>query len=154
MARPPKERRVEYLPEVTVFKPAGVPRAVLTEVVLSVEELEAVRLKDLEGLDQEDCAVKMRISRPTFQRILTLARTKIADALINGKGLRIEGGNYQLATEKFQCRACSHLFDTPLAAVHRGEAPACPRCERPAARRVEGPGAGFGRRSRGRPGRR
>lgn len=149
MARPPKERRVEYLPEVTVFKPAGVPRAVLAEVVLSVEELEAVRLKDLERLDQEECAVKMRISRPTFQRILSLARKKIADALINGKGLRIEGGNYHLATGKFQCRACFHLFDTPFAVIHRGEEPACPRCEHPAARRMDQSGAGFGHRSRG-----
>src|SRR5690554_7517712 len=90
MPRPPKQRRVERLPEVTVFKPAGLPRAPLAEVVLSVEELEAVRVKDLEKLDQEECAVKMRVSRPTFQRILGFARAQIADALINGNGLRIE----------------------------------------------------------------
>jgi len=148
MPRPPKQRRVERLPEVTVFKPAGLPRAALAEVVLSVEELEAVRLKDLEKLDQEDCAVKMRVSRPTFQRILGFARAKIADALINGKGLRIEGGNYHLATGRFQCRACFHFFDTPFAVIQRGEAPACPRCAHPAARRVDQPGAGFGHRGR------
>ena len=58
------------MPEVTYFKPAGIPLRVLEEVCLSVEEAEAIRLKDLEGLDQEQCAEGMNISRPTFQRVL------------------------------------------------------------------------------------
>lgn len=153
MSRPPKERRVEYLPEITVFKPAGVPKAVLEEVVLTVEELEAVRLKDLERLDQEECAVKMQISRPTFQRVLGQARAKIADALINAKGLRIEGGNYQLAAGRFQCRACYYYFDLTFPAGQPATKFVCPRCEHPQPRRVEG-GAGTGRRLRGRHGRR
>ncbi|HHU83219.1 MAG TPA: DUF134 domain-containing protein [Firmicutes bacterium] len=153
MARPPKERRVEYLPAVTVFKPAGLPKAALEEVVLTVEELEAVRLKDLERMEQEDCAAKMRISRPTFQRILGTARAKIADALINGKGLRIEGGNYQLAGGRFQCQACLSYFDLTFPHGRPVEKLVCPRCEHPQPRRVEG-GAGPGRRSRGRHGRR
>jgi predicted DNA-binding protein (UPF0251 family) len=96
MPRPPKCRRVAFLPEATYFKPAGIPLRVLDEVRLSVEEAEAIRLKDLEGLEQEQAAGKMNISRPTFQRVLASARQKIADALLSGKAIRIEGGNFEV----------------------------------------------------------
>jgi predicted DNA-binding protein (UPF0251 family) len=66
----------------------------LEEVILAVEELEAVRLKDLTGLEQEEAAVKMGISQPTFHRLLESARKNIADALVNGKALKVSGGNY------------------------------------------------------------
>lgn len=69
----------------------------LDEVVLTMEELEAVRLKDVEDLDQEDAAERMQISRPTYRRILVGARSKIADALTSGKAIRIEGGVYRLS---------------------------------------------------------
>ncbi|MTI79316.1 MAG: DUF134 domain-containing protein [Firmicutes bacterium] len=95
MPRPPKCRRVGFVPEVTYFKPAGVPLVNLEEITLTVEELEAIRLKDLEGLEQEDCADKMNVSRPTFHRILVAARNKIALALVEGKAIRIEGGHFQ-----------------------------------------------------------
>jgi len=97
MPRPSKCRRVAFLPEATYFKPAGVPLRVLDEVLLSVEEAEAIRLKDLEGLAQTPGAEKMNVSRPTFQRVLASARRKIADALLNGKAVRIEGGNFEVA---------------------------------------------------------
>jgi predicted DNA-binding protein (UPF0251 family) len=96
MPRPPKCRRVAYLPEATYFKPAGIPLRALSEVRLSIEEAEAIRLKDLEGLEQEPSAEKMNISRPTFQRVLASARQKIADALLKGKAIRIEGGNFEM----------------------------------------------------------
>ena len=96
MPRPPKCRRVAFLPEGTYFKPAGVPLRLLDEVVLSVEEAEAVRLKELEGLAQAPGAERMNISRPTFQRVLASARRKMADALLNGKAVRIEGGNFEV----------------------------------------------------------
>ena len=76
MPRPLKCRRVEFLPNVTYFKPAGIPLRALEEVQLSVEEAEAIRLRDLEGLEQEEGAEKINISRPTFQRILSSARKK------------------------------------------------------------------------------
>jgi len=85
------------MPGVTYFKPAGIPLRLLEEVRLSLEEAEAIRLKDLEGLEQEQGAEKMGVSRPTFQRVLAKARRKIADALLNGRAIRIEGGNYELA---------------------------------------------------------
>jgi predicted DNA-binding protein (UPF0251 family) len=96
MPRPIKCRRVNFMPGVNYFKPAGIPLRFLAEVVLTVEEAEAMRLKDLEDLDQEQCAQRMNISRPTFQRILESVRKKTADALLNGKAIRIEGGNFEM----------------------------------------------------------
>ncbi len=97
MPRPVKWRRVAFLPETTYFKPAGIPLRVLEEVRLSVEEVEAIRLKDMEGLEQEQGAEKMNVSRPTFQRVLSSARQKIAEALLQGKAIRIDGGNFEMA---------------------------------------------------------
>ncbi|MDD4734788.1 MAG: DUF134 domain-containing protein [Kiritimatiellae bacterium] len=85
-------RRVERPPDVTYFKPAGTPVRLLQEIALTLDEYEAVRLADLEGLYQEQAAGKMGVSRPTFSRIVGSARKKIADALVNGKALRIGGG--------------------------------------------------------------
>lgn len=102
MPRKPKCRRVEFLPDVTYYKPAGVPLRYLEEVDLSIEEAEAIRLKDLERLEQKQGAERMQISRPTFQRVLSSARKKIADALLNGKAIRIGGGNFKVAECKFK----------------------------------------------------
>jgi uncharacterized protein len=102
MARPQKCRRVEFLPNATYFKPAGVPLRDLEEVSMSIEEAEAIRLKDLEGLEQEQGAEKMNVSRPTFQRVLASARQKVADALLNGKAIRIEGGNFEMSWRRFR----------------------------------------------------
>lgn len=78
------------------FKPQGIPLRLLNEEILTFEEIEAVRLKDLEGLKQENCAKKMNISQPTFHRLVLSARKKIADAIINGKAIKIGGGNYKI----------------------------------------------------------
>ena len=78
------------------FKPARIPIRDLEEVILTVDEFEAIRLKDLDGLDQSDAAKRMNISQPTFFRLLNSARKKIADAIVNGKAIRIEGGKYKL----------------------------------------------------------
>jgi len=102
MPRPFKCRRVSFIPGVTYFKPAGIPLRILEENRLSLEETEAIRLKDLEHLAQAECAGEMNISRPTFQRILASARKKIADSIISGKALRIEGGNYELTAGHFR----------------------------------------------------
>lgn len=99
MTRPPKCRRIASMPGVTYFKPAGIPLRMLEEVRLSLEEAEALRLKDLEGMEQEQGAAEMGVSRPTFQRVLAKARRKVADALLNGRAIRIEGGHYELVAE-------------------------------------------------------
>ena len=96
MVRPRLCRRVRFNPDITYFKPRGIPLRELEEVILLVDEYEAVRLKDLEGLEQEECAKKMNISQPTFHRLVLSARKKIADAIINGKAIKIEGGNYRI----------------------------------------------------------
>jgi uncharacterized protein len=102
MVRPRHCRRVGYQPQVTYFKPAGIPVVDLEETVLTVDEFEAVRLKDLEGLEQEECAKKMAISQPTFHRLIVSARRKIADAMVNGKAIKIEGGNFKMICRKMK----------------------------------------------------
>ena len=97
MPRPRHFRRVGCLPQTTYYKPQGIPLAVLQHINLAVDELEAIRLTDLEGLYQQDAAEKMNISRQTLGRILESAHKKIADALVNGKALSIEGGQIELA---------------------------------------------------------
>ena len=90
MMRPKKQRHINFDPEVTFFKPQGVPLKEIEEVEISHAEIEAIRLKNVEGLDQHACAEKMRISQSTFQRLLVLANQKIAEALIGGKAIKIE----------------------------------------------------------------
>ena len=93
MPRPRRLRRVGLKPSAVYFKPAGVRMTELQEIVLAVEELEAIRLKDVLGLDQESAAKKMQVSQPTFHRVLSEARKKLAQAIVKGKAIRIEGGS-------------------------------------------------------------
>ena len=95
MARPQKIRMVSEEPGVNYFKPRAVPLSELEEVTIKVDEFEALRLNDLEKLSQAEAAEKMKVHQSTVQRILESARQKIADALCNGKAIRIEGGMYR-----------------------------------------------------------
>ncbi len=90
MARPHKPRCVDFDPNVTYFKPRAIPLSMLEEVGLNLDELEALRLCDLKNFDQAKAAKKMRVSRSTLQRIVASARRKVAEALIEGKAIRIE----------------------------------------------------------------
>jgi predicted DNA-binding protein (UPF0251 family) len=90
------------------FKPAGVPLHFLEEVQLFMEEAEALRLKDIEGLEQADSAASMGVSRPTFQRILASAHRKVADALLNGKAIKIQGGHFKITAADFHCHHRGH----------------------------------------------
>ena len=105
MPRPPKRRRVAFAPGVTYFKPAGIPLRRLEEVRLGVDELEAMRLKDVAGLDQAQCAAEMAISPSTLQRVLASARAKVSEALVLGKAIRIEGGQVQVCGAQSPCDA-------------------------------------------------
>ena len=89
MVRPVKPRRVNFNPNVTYFKPRAVPLSILDEVDLGVDEIEAIRLCDFKEQNQVEAAKKMKISQSTLQRILSLAHKKIAQALIEGKAIRI-----------------------------------------------------------------
>jgi len=108
MARPTKWRKIENVPAIAYFVPSEKAMAEVPENILKLEELEAVRLKDLEGLEQSECAERMEVSRPTFQRILLSAREKIADSLINGKTIHIEGGNFTQNICPVRCMDCGH----------------------------------------------
>jgi predicted DNA-binding protein (UPF0251 family) len=130
MPRPEKCRRIENYPGVTYFKPAGIPIRDLEEISLSPVEIEALRWKEIENLDQEGGAQKMNISRPTFQRILASARYKIADALIKGKAIRIEGGNFEIAARRFVCKN-SHEWDVPFQTAIDNPPRECPTCQIP-----------------------
>jgi len=150
MTRPVKRRRVTAIPQVSYFKPAGIPLRALEEVGLTVEEVEAVRLRDVEGLQQEDGAKRMRISRPTFHRVLGSARRKIADALINGKAIRIEGGNFALPSQLFHCARDGHEWQVSFETMASGRPLACPRCESTGALPVRAGGPDWRRRGTGR----
>lgn len=106
MPRPFCCRRIAGRPAAPVFKPAGIPLRDIDEVVMTLDEFEALRLADLEGLYQEEAAQRMGVSRPTLGRILVSARGKVADVLVHGKALRVEGGPVQTAG-----RRCCRVHD-------------------------------------------
>lgn len=111
MPRPTKFRRVDFFPDETYFVPLGKSKCDIEEVNLKVEELEAMRLKDIEGLNQEECAEKMEISRQTFQNIIDSARQKVAEALTQGKAIKIGGGHYTSKHCKLKCMDCNAVYE-------------------------------------------
>lgn len=147
MARPKRCRLVGCDPGARYFKPRGIPLEDLEDVSVTVDELEAIRLADLEGLYQEEAAKKMDVSRQTFGRIVESAHRKVADALVNGKALRIEGGEIEMTTllRKFRCADCDHTWEVPFGTGRPAE---CPSCKGANFHRSEG-GRGFGGGRRG-----
>ncbi|UCE19177.1 MAG: DUF134 domain-containing protein [Gemmatimonadota bacterium] len=126
MPRPRRCRWVGSEPNSRYFKPRGIPLTQLEETVLTVDEMEAIRLADLEGLYQEVAAKRMNVSRQTFGRIISSARRKMADAIIHAKAIKIEGGNYVMAQRTFRCSDCEHTWKMP----HGTDRPsACPTCD-------------------------
>jgi predicted DNA-binding protein (UPF0251 family) len=126
MPRPKRCRRIGATPGSSYFKPRGIPLAALDEIVLSVDEFEAIRLADLEGLYQELAAEKMSVSRQTFGRIVAAAHQKVAEALVRGKALKIEGGAVELTEAKtFSCGRCRHAWQP---ADDRDGSMKCPSC--------------------------
>jgi predicted DNA-binding protein (UPF0251 family) len=121
-------KKVSYIPPVTYFKPSGIPASRLVETVLLIEEAEAIRLKDCEKLEQEECAQRMCVSRTTFSRILDSARQKIASALLNGNAIRIEGGNYEMAERRFRCIS-GHEWNVPFEEMIASPPELCPQCD-------------------------
>ena len=126
MARPCKCRRVCGNPQADYFKPRGIPIWELEEVALTVDEFEAIRLADLEGLYQEDAAKKMNISRQTFGNIIESARKKVADTIVNAKALKIKGGVVKVTQRKFLCYDCKNEWDVPFGTGRPAE---CPKCQ-------------------------
>lgn len=153
MARPPLERVVVRLPRALLFKPAGTPVRQLERVDLTVDEVEALRLVDLDGLSHEQAASSLGVSRQTVGRVLEGARRKVADALVNGKAVVIGGGAYQVAGVRC-CEACgarwrcdesdARVAQDEQTGAHAPVAPddVCPRCGSRAVRACVGPGGG------------
>jgi len=135
MARPQKNRIVAFNPDVSYFKPRGIPLLKLDEVGLTVDEREAIRLADLQGLSHEDAGRQMGVSRATFGRIVQRARYAVADALINGKAINVEGGNYRLADpdKRFACKGCGHNWVAP---PDKRRPEGCPECDGDSLQRI------------------
>ena len=124
MPRPQKQRKVHKPPFYTRFKPIGIPSKDLKQLTLSLDEYEAIRLSDYYGMSQEEASEEMEISRPTFTRLIEIARKKMADFLINGKVLNLEGGNIHFKNNVIKCEDCGHMFTTSF----NIEIKACPNC--------------------------
>jgi uncharacterized protein len=105
MPRPKCRRNICGMPDKNYFKPRGIPAVDLEEIILTLDEFEAIRLADYEQLYQEEAAGKMNISRQTFGRIIEAAHKKIADVLLNGKALKIEGGEVAVNED----RSCGRM---------------------------------------------
>jgi uncharacterized protein len=126
MPRPFCCRRVSSEPPSAFFKPRGVPLATLEVVTMTVDEFEAIRLADLQGLYQEDAAWRMGVSRQTFGRIVESAHRKIAETLVHAKALEIKGGEIEMVNQReFQCSDCKHVWQVPFGT---GRPAACPQC--------------------------
>ncbi|HNX13128.1 MAG TPA: DUF134 domain-containing protein, partial [Paludibacteraceae bacterium] len=110
MPRPKQDRKISNPPLMQGFKPFGIPRRMLSQVSLLYDEYEAIRLLDYEGMNQDQAAVQMNVSRPTLTRIYENARKTIAQALVEGKMIMIEGGNVQFDRAWFRCRRCYKLI--------------------------------------------
>ena len=98
-------------PRFTEFKPAGIRNAALSKINLTLDEYEALRLADFDGLNHNEAAVKMEVSRSTFSRLVKQARNKVANFLIRGMNLHIESGAYRYVKEFFKCRTCNSIFE-------------------------------------------
>ncbi len=135
MARPKKNRIVAFNPEISYFKPRGIPLIDLEEVCLTIDEREAIRLADLLGLSYEEAGQEMGVSRATFGRIVQRARGIVADSLINGKAIKVEGGHYTIAESDrvFACQTCDNQWEEPRGT---GRPEGCPKCKSNVFRRI------------------
>jgi predicted DNA-binding protein (UPF0251 family) len=126
--KPRKKRDVLYPPGAVYFKPQGIPMPYLNIVNLTIDEYEAVRLGDLEKLKHLAAAGQMNISRPTFTRLLRSAHSKISDAIVNGKAIRIEGGDYRLLGNRFRCRKCGSFWNAGEEKMENKDEVKCTNC--------------------------
>ena len=126
MPRPRCLRRIACRPASKLFKPAGIPAAFLQQTMMTLDELEALRLADLLGLYHESAARQMKVSRQTFGRIIESAHRKVADALIHGKALQLKGGDIVMAGMRtFRCSGCRNTWELPFGT---GRPTVCPAC--------------------------
>ena len=128
MSRPKCCRQIGDMPGKTCFQPEGATPSSFEVVLLTLDEYEAIRLADLGGLYQEQAASRMKISRQTFGRIIDVAHRKIADVLVNGKVLKIEGGSVSMKAEKpVRCPRCRRAFSPDC---NKQNEMSCPHCRK------------------------
>lgn len=126
MVKARKNRNVLYPPWMHYFKPHGyMPFNPENSVILTIDEYESIRLADHEDLKQEEAAKRMNISRPTFTRLINSARKKIADAMVNGKIMKIEGGNFIFLKNRIRCNSCGNIWVTELRDKAEESCPGC-----------------------------
>ncbi len=124
MPRPQKKRIVHRPPVHTGFKPTGIRAGFLQALPLALDELEAIRLADYAGLDHAESALEMEISRSTFSRLVERARHKVAEFLIEGRHLQIEGGEIHFQRNLIRCRECGHMLNINI----NSDQTTCPSC--------------------------
>ena len=130
MVRPRKIKFVNFEPDITYFKPRAVPLNQLEEVEITIDELETLRLSNLKNMNQSKAASKMKIHQSTFHRTMARAMKKITDALVNGKAIKIGGGNFEMAVRRFRCND-GHEWDVPFENLIANPPVACPKCRTP-----------------------
>ena len=124
MSRPKKERMVHNPPVFVNFKPVGIRASSLAQIFLYLDEYEAIRLADCLGMEHSEAAEEMEISRSTFTRLIEKARKKVAEFMVEGKELIIEGGNIHFRGNLIRCLDCGHMFKTSF----EDEMTKCPVC--------------------------
>jgi len=132
MPRPIKPRKIGYIPKNKLFVPHDIKGDLNDTILLLHDELEAIRLKDIEELNQNECADMMNISRQTFQLIIDSAHKKIATALVEGKPIKIDGGHYILSQYAHRCLKCGnmHQTDTLIDGNEHRRKRFCHKCKR------------------------
>jgi predicted DNA-binding protein (UPF0251 family) len=134
----PKSNRIVYEPPIfTEFKPVGIAGRSLKNLFLSIDEFEAIRLADYICLSHEEAAEEMEISRSTFTRLIEQARKKVADFIVQGKLLTVEGGNIHFRNNIINCLDCGHMFKTKIGITLEE----CPECK---SKKLLNLAAGFG----------
>jgi len=129
MAKPKKNRVVLRPPVVLFYKPQGIPLSRLERVVLEVDEYEAIRLVDKEGLQQHEAAERMGVSRATCARILDSAHRKIGEALTGGMAIEIAGGSFTFKNNRYRCADCGTLWERPADEPAPDHGLVCPACK-------------------------
>ncbi len=127
MPRPRKHRRLQHVHQTATYKPVGVPLENLDRTILLAEELEALRLADLDQRYQEDAAKQMAVSRSTFQRIITEARRKVAHALVKRTALEIQDSVIQVMAWRWHCNDCGNNWQVQHG-TGQGKPSLCPKC--------------------------
>lgn len=125
MPRSEKNRIIKEPPLFTEFKPRAISNKYLEKIELSLDEYEAIRLADHLSLSHAEAADEMNISRPTFSRLIEKARKKMADFIISGKALHIQGGNVHFRKNILKCTHCNHMFNTEI----DKSIDECPKCD-------------------------